>query len=341
MPVHHFQPAGLDELHALDTIELAEQLTRRRFIIGAGALALGAITGCGPQEQAAAPTATGDGTARTVEGVLGNSYTLSAPPARLHASGGTDMDNALALGFIPTSIELYGDSQLRPDQAAAASAEVIRFVDGPNLEALANARPDLILTGWGDEAYQRRMADIAPTIFIDSTQPWREIVRQVARPLFKDAEAEQVIGTLEQRFADFRARFAARQGQTPCLLYIATEGTYTLLTRESSVGALLGELGFAPIAKTGDLYGENIGLEGLATEATGDFLLVLIDTWRLTDPNEPVPAYVQAFLDTELAQRLPAAAGGTFILPADGNVVYYLSALSIPVFVDQLAGLLG
>ena len=116
---------------------------------------------------------------------------------------------------------------------------------------------------------------------------------------------------------------------------------YTLLTRESSVGALLGELGFAPIAKSGDLYGENIALESLATEATGDFLLVLIDTWRLTDPNEPVPAHVQAFLDTELAKRLPAAAGGTFILPADGNAVYYLSALSIPVFIDELAALLA
>jgi ABC-type Fe3+-hydroxamate transport system substrate-binding protein len=337
--VFSYKPTDLTDTE----YELFENLTRRRFITGAGGLIGAAALGaCGAaEEQTSAPTATSSGSERTIAGVLGNTYTLSEPPARLHASGGTDMDNALALGVVPRSIELYGDSALRPDQAAAATAEVVRFTDGPNFEQLAAFAPDFILTGWGDELYQRRMADIAPTVFIDSSKPWRDIVRQVARPLFKDAEAEQVIGALEQRFADFKTRFAARQGQTPCLLYIAAENTFNLLTRESSVGALLNELGFAPMAKSGDQYGENIALESLVTEADGDFLLVLVDTWRIGNPNEPVPQHVQTFLDSELAQRIPAAAGGTFILPTDGNIVYYLSALSIPIFVDQLAELLG
>ncbi|MCU0492911.1 MAG: ABC transporter substrate-binding protein [Chloroflexaceae bacterium] len=339
MAIRAYKPTDLYDT-ALDVVEF-ENLTRRRFIIGAGGLlGAAALAACGAPG-ANAPTAVPTGPARTIAGVLGNSYTLSAPPQRLHASGGTDMDNALALGVVPASIELYGDSQLRADQRAAATATAIRFTEGPNFEQLAAARPDFILTGWGDELYQRRMAEIAPTVFIDSTKPWREIVRQVAQPLFRDAEAEQVIRNLEQRFADFKARFANRQGQTPCLLYLAAEGTISLLTRESSVGGLLTELGFAPIAKTGDLYGENIALESLPTEATGDFLIVLVDTWRISDPNEAIPASVQSFLDTPVVKQLPAAAGGTFVFPADGNVVYYLSALSIPIFVDQLASLLA
>jgi ABC-type Fe3+-hydroxamate transport system substrate-binding protein len=339
MKIYFYKPTDLTDTE-LEILEF-ENLTRRRFIIGAGALGLGMLTGCGSGEQAAAPTATLVGSERTIAGVLGNTYTLSAPPTRLHASGGTDLDNALALGVVPRSMELYGDSKLRPDQAAAAAVEVVRYTDGPNFEQLAALAPDFILTGWGDEVYQRRMAGIAPTVFIDSSKPWRDIVRQVARPLFKDAEAEQVIVKLEQRFADFKTRFAPRQGQTPCLLYIAAGGTFNLLTRESSVGALLSELGFAPMAKSGDQYGENIALESLVTEAEGNFLLVLVDTWRLSDANEPLPQQVQTFLDSELAKRIPAAAGGTFVLPIDGNIVYYLSALSIPTFVDQLAGLLG
>ena len=328
---------GSSHLSAMECIELAERLiTRRRFLIGAGALGLGVITGCGPEEAANAPISANS---RTVEGVLGNTYTLDGPPERLHA----DVDNVLALGATPISTELYGDSQFAPYQAAAgaASVEVVRYIEGPNFERIAALAPDFIMTSWGDQLYQRRLADIAPTMFINNSQPWREVLRHVAHPLFKDDEAERVISSLEQHFDDFKTRLAARQGQTPCLLYISSDGEFILQTKESKVGLLLTELGFAPMTTSGDVYGENVALESLVTESRGDFLLVLIDTWRLGDANEPVPAHVQAFLDSELAKRIPAAQGGTFILPVDGNNVYYLSPLSIPIFVDQLEELLS
>ncbi|NJM08668.1 hypothetical protein HC891_24490 [Candidatus Gracilibacteria bacterium] len=53
------QNNGASHLRPIERIELAERLiTRRRFLIGVGALGVGAITGCGPQEQASAPPAT-------------------------------------------------------------------------------------------------------------------------------------------------------------------------------------------------------------------------------------------------------------------------------------------
>jgi hypothetical protein len=52
------QSNGSHHLSAIERIELAERLiTRRRFLIGAGAVGLGMIAGCGLQEEAAAPTA--------------------------------------------------------------------------------------------------------------------------------------------------------------------------------------------------------------------------------------------------------------------------------------------
>jgi iron complex transport system substrate-binding protein len=332
---------GAAHLSLIERIELAEGLiTRRRFIIGAGALGLGMITtGCGLQEEAAVPTATSapsTAATRTIQGVLDNVYELSGPPRRLHVGAGPDLDTALSAGVLPTSIEIYGNAQLRPDQAAAAAVELIRYTEGPNLEALAAANPDLILTGWGDEAYQRRMAAIAPTFFIDSSKPWRDVARQIGAILFKDAEVEAVIAKLDERFASFRKRLAARAGQTPLVLYTSTGAEFTIMTRDSAIGQLMVELGFAPLNKTGNIYGEKVTLEGLASEAQGDFLLLLVDGFRYVDPNQTVPGGVQQFLDNPIAKALPAATGGIFLYPRDGNDVYYFTVMLIPIFVDLL-----
>jgi len=338
MSMYYYRPPELSETE----FALFESLTRRRFLIGAGALGLGAITGCGPGDQAGGPATSTPfaATSRTMQGVLGNTYTLSGPPQRLHVGTGPDLDTALSVGIIPTSIEIYGDAELRPDQAAAAGVELIRYVDGPNLEALAAANPDLILTGWGED-YHQRMAEIAPTFFIDSSnKPWRDIAREIGRILFKDAEVEALIANLEARFAGFRERLRARAGQTPCILYTSTGTDFTLMTRDSAVGQLMVELGFAPLAKTGDIFGESVSLEGLASEAQGDFLLLLASGFRFVDPNEPVPEGIQQFLNNPITRALPAAQGGIFLYPRDGNDVYYFTVMLIPIFVDLLEQLL-
>jgi len=331
------QDNGPPYLSPIERIELAERvITRRRFLIGVGALVL---AGCGVEEQAAVPTAT-SAASRTIQGVLGNSYTLNGPPKRLHVGTGPDLDTALAVGIVPTSIEIYGDAELRPDQVAAAGVDLIRYVDGPNLEALAAARPDVILTGWGEDHHER-MAEIAPTFFIDSSRKsWRDIAREIGNILFKDGEIEAVIATLEGRFASFRGRLSARAGQTPCLLYTSTGTDFTLMTRDSAVGQLMVELGFAPLTKTGNVFGESISLEALASDAQGDFLLVLAGGFRFVDPNEPVPEGIQRLLNNPITKALPAAAGGVFLYPRDGTDVYYFTVMLIPIFVDLLEQLL-
>ncbi len=332
------QANGSQQLSAIERIELAERLiTRRRFLIGAGGLALGMIAGCGLQEEAAAPTATPSTAARrSIQGVLGNTYEVNGPPKRLHVGAGPDLDTALAVGIVPTSIEIYGDAQLRPDQAAAAGVDLIRYTEGPNLEALAAANPNLILTGWGNEEYQQRMAEIAPTVFIESSKPWRDVARQIGAILFKDAEVEAVIDDLDRRFANFRERLAERAGQTPSIIYTSTGAEFTVMTSDSAIGQLMVELGFAPLTRTGNIYGEKVSLEGLTTEAQGDFLLLLVDSFRYVDPNQAVPEGVQQFLDNPITRALPAAQGGIFLYPRDGNDVYYFTVMLIPIFVDLL-----
>lgn len=313
--------------------------TRREFLAGGAALAALLAAGCG-----SAGTPTGAASGRQVQGVLGETYTLDGPPARLYASGGADLNNALVLGVVPAVVELGESAEFTPEQVAAGvgTAEVIRWAEGPNFEAIAAAGPDLNLIQWGDETYQRRFAAIAPSVNVDSSKPWRDHLRDVAHVLFRDAEAELAIGELELRFEEFRERFADRAGQVPSLLYVAVDGSLTLMTRESGIAALLAELGFGELALSGDPYGEAVSAETVGGLATGDFLLVAVDSWKVEDPDEPLPAVVADFLDSPVGRAIPAAAGGVHLLPRDGNLYfYYLDALSIPSFVDDLAELLG
>jgi hypothetical protein len=85
--VRSYRPDALSaiELLALE-IDLAELLTRRRCIIGTGALALGSVTGCGPDEQAAAPTATSAPATRSFTHARGTTA-LPVQPQRVIAHG--------------------------------------------------------------------------------------------------------------------------------------------------------------------------------------------------------------------------------------------------------------
>ncbi|MGF1648094.1 MAG: ABC transporter substrate-binding protein [Kineosporiaceae bacterium] len=322
-------------------------ITRRHVLVGGAALPATVLAACGRAEDSGTATAGGaspSGGARRIEGVQGRTYELTGPPRRLYVSGGADLNDALALGVVPAVAELFAGVELTAEQRAVDGIEdmaVIEITDGPNFEAIAAADPDFVLMQWADDAYQSRYAQIAPTMFVDSSRPWRDHLRDVAHALFRDAEAELVIGDLELRFEEFRDRFAEREGQVPVVLHVSADAAQlTLMTRESGVGALLEELGFAPIATSGDPYGESVSVETIGTDAPGDFLIVAVDSWRYADPDEPLPEPVAAVLDNPLVTGAPSAPGGPLLLPGDGNALYYLDALTLPRFVDTLDDLL-
>ncbi len=171
MSIHYFRPPELSE----SGIESAlfERLSRRRFLIGAGALVL---AGCGAPSTSA-PTAT-VATTRAVTDGLGRTVTIPQRPERVIALH--DLDNAYAiasLGFAPIgmgSITL-GDRferlrPLGPIPPTLDNATEVGLVGEPNLETIADLRPDLILgTKLSHEKIIDQLAKIAPTVLIDNT----------------------------------------------------------------------------------------------------------------------------------------------------------------------------
>lgn len=218
MRVHHFRPVELDEQHDLDAIELAERLTRRRFIVGAGALALGAITGCGSGEQAVAPTATQAPTTRRVKHAGGETE-VPTSPQRIVAT----YTYAWAWPIVQLGGKLVG-TDARPewieairaiDPESAATIEQATFIgseSGPNLEKIASLNPDLIVGGWWETDIYDQLSQIAPTVLVDYRDEPDLITWQ--RSLVSLVGATES-SWFDQRVAAYEERIAKLQADYP------------------------------------------------------------------------------------------------------------------------------
>ncbi|MGC9040682.1 MAG: ABC transporter substrate-binding protein [Roseiflexus sp.] len=305
------QANGHRQLSAIERIELAEQLiTRRRFLIGVGALGLGVITGCGAEEQASAPTATVAAT-RAVTDALGRTVTIPQRPARVVALH--DLDNAYAiasLGFAPIgmgSITL-GDRferlrSLGPIPATLDPAIEVGLLSDPNLETIAGLRPDLILgTTLSHEKIIDQLTKIAPTVLIDNTggdevlsnQRFQaDLVGVLDRFNTRVAEYEAAMADLRQRYVEL---FSSLEYTRIDSFGAGPEDNYLLLSTLTPSYRVLDDLG-AQRSKT------NVGPQGE--------LFPVISPERLPDYDADV-FFVGVPAGEQLAPQLRSLLAATF-----------------------------
>ena len=248
---YFYKPLDLTttELDILE-IYLAEWLiTRRRFLVGAGALGLGIITGCGSQDEAAVPTATSTSTGypRTVAHA-GGSTTIETKPTRVYAARTSyELDTLLALGVVP---ELYGTvtgRTLSSWQTGVADAETVDVSGGgPDIEAILAARIDLVIiselfaNGLPEEveAYQQ----IAPVVIVPIGLDFAEQLRIVAECLDIPAvDVQSTLAEIETVYDDF----TVAEPPASIALISSSDANIFFLTPTSPAAALLERLGLS------------------------------------------------------------------------------------------------
>jgi iron complex transport system substrate-binding protein len=309
---------GAAHLSPIERVELAERLTRRRFIIGAGALGLGLISGCGPQEQAAAPTATSVSTGypRTVQH-RGGATTFTARPERVLAeSNFVEFDNLLALGIPLLARGSEFAEQTDPAQdllpwqlaADAASIPLNRGIYGSrtNLEELTQLKPDVLFI-WDnnfssveDELYQQRSA-IVPIIVVEGGIEGIRVVADVFA-----VPNEKVDGLISAAQAKLAAFSPPRRPSTITLFYHFGDGDLYLASAQHPGNELLRSLQLPTFTRPGDSdYPpfQKLSLE-LIPELEADLLLVAHDPGTL-------PA-IDALEQQPLFQALPAVREGRY-----------------------------
>jgi iron complex transport system substrate-binding protein len=149
---------GTTHLSHIERMELAERLiTRRRFLIGAGGLALGALTGCGaPEKQASAPMATvaSVGYPRIVIDAAGRSVPFDKRPERVVLTTFVRiLDEVLLLDVAPLAYSAWLGERLpiwTQQTIDGLGLKIINlngqaYPDPLNFEQLSALQPDLIV----------------------------------------------------------------------------------------------------------------------------------------------------------------------------------------------------
>ena len=309
---------GAAHLSAIERIELAERLiTRRRFLIGAGALGLGVITGCGADEQATAPTAT-----RMITDDLGREVEIPESPSRIAILNVTvEGDPLIALGVKPIAA---------PEPIRGRVADYAHIPEGMlddaapigepgsiNLEALAAANPDLILTSTfnaenvGVELLEQITSLVAIDFFGGERSLWEriEFIAEVAGV----PEAVDEIRTEYERAAS--AANTVTNGESVAFIRpFPRDGRLITYHEDSMLGPLFADAGLtlapppAGIETDEMVSGQvpDLSLE-LLPELEGDVMLV----WLLDVSEEQ---FREEYLSTPVWQNNPMIADGQFYL---------------------------
>lgn len=225
--------------------------------IAAVAASLLLLTACGGPAGSEPGTADGEsaeGFPVTVQTLFGD-VEIPDRPTNVVALGWSDAETALALGVQPVGVadwQGYGGTGVGPWASDLFDEEPTEVgTMEPNLEAIASLRPDVILDTRSDNSQDRHdmLAPLAPVVGpppgVDVTYgtTWQEQTRQVAQVFGEEERGEEIIGELEERFAQIREDNPRFAGMTMTVgAYF--DGQYGAYVPGDARVDLLGELGF-------------------------------------------------------------------------------------------------
>ena len=341
-----YKPSELTvaELAALD-IDLTKLSARRRFIIGAGGLVVGAALGaCGADNNATAPTATPEaGYPRTIEHI-GGSTTLARKPTRVLAMRSFyELDAMLALGIAPAIIGSFPGRNLRPWQIAAGAeeAEIMDMTNGPNLEQATAAGIDLAIANQPVVTTLQEQVDamraVAPVVGLPAFD-FAEQLRIVAACLDVD---EEILTMQVEELQDTLDGFQVEQPPARIVGFrIFDDSTITLITPQSEASRLLDRIGLSSLSAP----------PVPADQARKDFVSVSLEVAPdvldadvlLGFDDERLSEQMDAFEATPLFQQLPVVQSGNYhrLNPDNTAAMLAPSVLSLPVALKVLQQIL-
>ncbi|MEV7776947.1 ABC transporter substrate-binding protein [Kitasatospora sp. NPDC088351] len=165
-----------------------------------GALSLG-LTACGSSGSGDSAGGSGDSAKdgrRSVTTAFG-AVEVPAEPKRVVALGDTPLDTALSLGVTPVGTSASRGGNTAPAYLDAASIPLVATVKEPNIEAILNTKPDLILTAAGIEKSQYdQLSAVAPTV-VPKAGDWRAVLDVYGEALGHKADLDTKLDALDKR----------------------------------------------------------------------------------------------------------------------------------------------
>jgi iron complex transport system substrate-binding protein len=138
----------------------------------------------------------------------------------------------------------------------------------PNVEALANLAPELIIISNRLLDFAEQLEEIAPVVVlsVDYTDYWGSVQKNITTlgTIFdEEAAADEAIATLNEEIEDVQAKTTGISEKTLTLLL--NDGSMSAFSTGSRFGFIYDTLGFTPVdaAIEDSTHGQSVGYEGL------------------------------------------------------------------------------
>ena len=341
---------GMAHLSEIERIELAERLTRRRFLIGAGGLLGAAALGaCGAGEEASVSTReASDGQyPLTIEHDTGTTV-IPEKPAQLVVVGEYALEIALVLEKQPVGVAVL--PQIVPDTTSGQPIEEIAYYQEyltnqplfvgafaePSLEAMTIAQPDLILAySFPASSKLATFSQIAPTLEYDflAAGGWQRIIGEVAGIFDAEDRAQRYVADFEQRLTDGKQQLEPLLSSGARVNFVTLFGPdIFLFNQNSSIGTLFERLGMI-WALPSDVTIDDNGFAPASLEAIATTEADLAIVHNYGAPPETL---------TQLTDLLePALSDRIFVLDySDEASLGVAGPISEQIFLDRVVSLL-
>ncbi|HEY9735111.1 MAG TPA: iron-siderophore ABC transporter substrate-binding protein [Trichocoleus sp.] len=296
---------------------------RKRWI-GLFALVLSWVVACGAGPQAPGDVVTEvSDSCRTVVHDLGET-TLCGELRAVAALSPHILDSILALGVQPVAYaETVDLQQQRFDRPAEQipylgdriTTEPINLGDrkSPSLEALALAKPDLILgESWMHRDIYPQLSQIAPTLLFSDIkgdlQTWENDIDGIARALNREAEVERLRAEFLQKTEAVRQALAPVVQRYPKVLLLSSNQLVQTIyaSADSTGGRLLRAVGFETVMPDGMEDWGQISFE-VVPQVEADIVIVFAWDEQLESPAAKVR---QQWASNPLLKEMPAFKAG-------------------------------
>ena len=160
----------------------------------------------------------------------------------------------------------------------------------PNLERIAQLKPDLILGTEADREIYQYLSQIAPTVLIagQSTGTWKEQLHQVGMALGKTEQVDQVLADYQQQVEWLQQQLGSERLASLVVSFVRIDPSQIQLPQQQLFAStILQDVGLSrPSNQNEEGFYESVSFEKLP-EIDGDVILVMAG-WQDSDRANPV-----------------------------------------------------
>ncbi|MCA0158095.1 iron-siderophore ABC transporter substrate-binding protein [Tsukamurella sp. M9C] len=249
---------------------IASGPNRRRFLAATLSVATAVtLTACGSGGGDAAPAQT-----RTVAHAMGETQ-VPANPQRIVVIDSPHTDALVALGIKPVGAAVAAANEGFPGylRDKLDGTENVGLIAGPDIEAIAKLRPDLIIgSKVRHEKLYQQLSAIAPTVYsVDTGTNWKEQANITALAVNRTDQMAAQLAALDARAAEVGRKVGA-PGKSVSIVRWRANGTFRIYGPGTFSGSVITAMGFSiPPKPWGEYSMIEPSLENFA-EINGDYV---------------------------------------------------------------------